>query len=130
MSKLTKTQFNWFCDEVKHWTKFLGCLEWECRFKLEEDDEALASATWSAEDGIILFTLAARWNSKSDIPNSHSLSKVAFHEVCEVLLSDLNDLASVLFSRVKVNKEIHRVIRKLENTVFENEWQRRFPEGL
>lgn len=125
---LTEKDYAWFKEEARYWLRFFGCFEWDLRFLFEEDDEALASALWKAHQGIVAITLAKTWTHDPITP--YNLSKVAFHEICEVLLGRLGDLAGIAASEARVEREIHIIIRKLENTVFEYEWKRRFPKGL
>lgn len=126
--ELSEKDFAWFQEEVKYWLRFFGCFEWDPRFLFEEDDEALALVQFKKEQGIAAFTLAKVWEKDPITP--YSISKVAFHETCEVLLGTLGNLAAITVSEPKVEEETHRIIRKLENTVFEYEWKRRFPKRL
>lgn len=47
------------------------------------------------------------------------VDKSAFHEVCEVLLLDLRRYADKSCSEVIIDKEVHKVIRTLENVLWE-----------
>ena len=59
-----------------------------------------------------IFVAAKHDQSKKEIV------KCAFHEVCETMLSQLRNLAEYHYSYNKVDKEIHKVIRILENIFF------------
>jgi hypothetical protein len=47
------------------------------------------------------------------------VDKSAFHEVCEVMLLDLRRHAEKSCSEVIIDKEVHKVIRTLENVLWE-----------
>jgi hypothetical protein len=47
------------------------------------------------------------------------VDKSAFHEVCEVMMLDIRRYAEKSCSEVIIDKEIHKVIRTLENVLWE-----------
>lgn len=122
MAKLSKDNFEYFKQECLRWLQFLGIYQWDCRFFFEKDEDGLARVIWEEENGLAAFYLATKWGK--DKVNAYNLSKTAFHEACELLLWELNDLARRGNRDSRVNEAVHRVIRGLENTVFEYEWKR------
>jgi len=50
--------------------------------------------------------------------NEIEIDKIAFHEVCELLLAELRTSAMGTFADDVVSAEDHRIIRRLENAVF------------
>jgi len=122
MTKLSKENFEFFKKECLSWTRFFGIYQWDCRFIFEDDDDAMARIEWGVEDGIACFYLAKKWDK--DEVSDYNLSLCAFHEVCELLLSELNDMARRCNKDRMTNGAIHRVIRTLENTIFEYEWEK------
>ena len=129
MTKLSKKNFEFFEEEGRRWLKFFGIYQWDCRFFFEKNDEALARVEWNTSEGIAVFYLAKSWGK--DKVCKKTISQSAFHEVCELLLNELNDMARGSARDVHVEEAIHRVIRGLENTIFEYEWRRRqISEGI
>jgi len=122
MAKLSKENFAYFEQEARRWLKYFGIYQWDCRFFFEKDENALARVTWEPPNGIAAFYLARTWGK--DRLDSKFLSKVAFHEVCELLLWELNEAVYTSYRDTAAEATLHRVIRTLENTVFENEWER------
>jgi len=128
MARTSKENFEFFKEEVSYWAGFLGIFQWDFRVFHMRDDDALARVDMDGDGRVVCVTLAKTW--ERDKISNYSLSKTAFHEVCEVLLFDLNQLASPFVKKSRVEEAIHKIIRRMENTIFEYEYKRRFPERL
>jgi len=53
-----------------------------------------------------------------EMPERNEIKRVAFHEVCELLLASLGWMAKERFNSDEVDEKIHEIIRRLENTIF------------
>lgn len=130
MPRTTKGDFAFYQHEVKYWTDYFGLISWELFFSHQKDGKSLASVGWDRETGNAVFSLATSWGKLSPI-NEKTLSQSAFHEACELLLSELQNMGTYFVKASEVNRAIHEVVRRLENTIFEYEWKRRaIPQGL
>lgn len=123
--KVKEKEFEFFRGEVAHWSGYFGLYEWDWRVILggEDEEEALAWVRAEEESGIAVVFLAKKWGMDPITPKN--LSKSAFHEVCEVMLAELDWLSRKCVRDGKVTAAVHRVIRRLENKVFEKEYERR-----
>ena len=122
--KIKEEEFEFFKGEVARWSGFLGLYEWDWRVfhgGEDDDDTALAWTKADEESGIAAIFLAKKWGMDPVTPKN--LSRSAFHEVCEVMLAELDWLARMGARDVKVDAATHRVIRRLENRVFEVEYE-------
>lgn len=82
---------------------------------------ARASTYWhSIEEGAGIITIAYsnNWLFDKDT-DKKEISLVAFHEVCEAILWELNSLASSRFVEEReIPNAVHRIIRRMENIVY------------
>lgn len=119
---MNKIKFNYYKDCVKYFLNYFGLLQWEVHFYYEAlNPDARSSVEWGELRGrIACFYINPEWIEEKDLSNGE-IKRVAFHEVIELLLCELRHLANhPEESRTYdlVDKEVHSVIRVLENTLF------------
>lgn len=119
----TKSDFDYFCKRARYWIKYFGLLEWDIDFffnKNEEDQgEELAYCIANLEGRAATLGLCHAWQETK--PNRKQLNLVAFHEVCELLLSPINILSKARFiTESRIDEARHSIIRRLENTILES----------
>jgi hypothetical protein len=116
--KTTKKDLNIFQLECKKWIKHFGLLDWEVHYFIDEDDDdSRGCCVASSENGITSIFLNRHWEDK---PKQAELRKVAFHEVWELILSPYRLLAESRYATGReLERERHRIIRILENTIWE-----------
>lgn len=126
MAKTTKEDFEYFKSEVERWVKYFSLVQWNWRIGHGEREgkevDALAWVIWSEESRIAAVHLSKKW--KNDPITKEMLSQTAFHEVCEILLQELDGMARSDHREEKVTAATHKIIRQLENTIFEYDWNR------
>ena len=118
----TKKQFEIFKQEVLVWLDFFGMKGWQVHF-LHKKTDARARIIFNCVGRIATFVLSADWSELEGIQfTDHDIRKCAFHEVCELFLGRLNDMATQRFNldELDVEEEIHQIIRTLENVIFEH----------
>lgn len=125
---LNGRHFEIFVEECKYWIKFFGLHGWEVNYVFVED---VSSRAWvcmeDLEDRLILVGLANSWDIRPDAKN---LRRSAFHEICELLTMRYFLLAKERNSDIKdIIEENHYVIRTLENSVFQADFNRRWPSS-
>ena len=116
----TEQDFEEFKKECWKWIDIFGLKEYSYHFiHNDEDPEAFAWCQADIPSKIAVICLTKTWGS-----NEYNLTQVrksAFHEVCEVMLCEMVLMAkSRDFKQVAFEGATHRVIRILENTVFDN----------
>lgn len=113
-----KRDFEIFKKECAAWQKKLGLLDWQVEYHHEEDDvdyRACCSADYSGRCAVI--SLAKEWDRK---PTTWDIKKNAFHEMCELMITNLAIMARSRwgFTMEDVEAAEHILIRTLENVLF------------
>lgn len=120
----TEKHFEIFQKECLYWIKKLSLLRFEFFFANDEiEDRADVSINDSSK--IVIITLSKKWYNIE--PTSKTIRRCAFHEICEVLLNKICEIA--LRRDFKVNDleaETHSIIRLMENIFFVEDYNRRF----
>lgn len=118
-TKLSQKDFEVFQAEALKWIEVFGLKDWEILFSFN-DENPDCRATCTTTDliaRICSLGLTLTWRHK---PTPQELKMCAFHEVLELLLMPLRlrlqDIPEV--STTLLDKEVHRIIRILENSIF------------
>lgn len=119
--ELPGSYFEIFKDEARKWINLFGLKDWEIIFRFEETedfDRAICGINWA---GKICNLTLARWHSEERTEDE--IRKYAFHEVCELLLTEMERIAldeEIPYTERKGLTEAarHGVIRRLENSLF------------
>lgn len=120
--KTTEKHFKIFQAECKKWIDYFGLKNWQVYYAHREIN-GRAEARFNCVDGIANLTLNIKWDEISkDLLNDKTVKRTAFHEICELLFGRIHDMVGQRFGLIEedVGEEIHRIIRILENTMFEN----------
>ena len=116
MTKTTKKDFELFKKECQKWIKFFGLSEYRIEyFNLKEANGTRAQTEDYNDLMAADIIFPKELHDQTDIKK---IRKAAFHEVCEILLMKLRIMANEQYNWDLVNKEIHTVIRKLENSIY------------
>lgn len=111
--KTTSKDFDIFKKEGLKWQNYFGLKEWSISYvhiKLE--------GVFGECSAIIPGKVCCiRLNTQPGEP--FNVRKTAFHEICELLLWELSDMAHAAYSKNMAEASTHDIIRRLENTVFE-----------
>lgn len=121
MNKTTKKQFEVFKAECKKWLKYFGLNGWRVEYRHDKSEGNRGQVAWSITARNSTITLADEWEDFRDTPITDlEIRKVAFHEVCELLLARMTMMADGKISNhcYAVEEETHNIIRTLENTIF------------
>ena len=109
--KRKNEMFKIFKTEAEKWIGFFGLFQYSFEFFNDELIDTYAEVNFEGDMiSIIQSTLF-------DIPDD-KIRLVAFHEVCEILLNNVGELIRINVGEVVERTEIHKIIRILENTVF------------
>lgn len=114
MNKTTKKQFELFQKEAKKWIDFFGLTE----YRIEFFHEDIGIARGRTEDYDHMMACDIKFPTElHESTNDDKIKVAAFHEVCEVMLIRLRSLADDYYSFDIVNREVHSIIRRLENSI-------------
>ncbi len=117
MYKTTKQDFEQFKKECQKWIKFWGLTEYRFYYYHDELDGSFAQVGWSINGKVA--TVTFNKNIDED-KNQIDFKKSAFHEVCEILLAELDTLMRERYlAKNQIEGAFHTVIRRLENCVYE-----------
>lgn len=119
--KTSSKHFALFKKECQHWIDKFGLKEWDITFErmnLESDDpDATTGAQCVADikNRIAALVLQADWDIKV---TNQMVKRMAFHEVCHVLLWRLVWLTQERYiSEGEATSEAHAIIRRMENGI-------------
>lgn len=118
--KISQKQFKIFKAEVEKWIDCFGLKEWQICFLFEKIDNR-AEIRYNCVSGIAVFVLNTSWDELNNTwVNDSNVKKTGFHEVCELLLGRLVDMADRRHdvTEAGVEEEKHRIIRTLENVLW------------
>lgn len=123
--EVTEKQFDIFIDECKYWIKYFGLLGWEVNYVFTKNNECRAwCAIGNLDDRITMIGLSSIWDIQ---PQDKALRRAAFHEVVELFTMKFYVLAMMRdSSREAIEEENHNLVRTLENSIFDTDYNRRF----
>lgn len=117
MYKTTKNHFEIFKKECWLWIKSFGIRDFEYYFEHKLWEGSFAHTQTNLEAKNVQFTFSTEFTIPITIKH---IKRVAFHEVQEVLFADIRYYLSEHYALWFVNNKIHKIIRILENNVFED----------
>jgi len=114
--EMTKKQINYFNSRINYWKNKLGVTDYRIDKNVNNfDDNALAKTSVNIEMGVARITLTKSLSYKC---SDNELDLAAFHEICEVIIGEMNCYMRSMFKAELANEVGHRIIRRLENTVY------------
>ncbi|HDL19928.1 MAG TPA: hypothetical protein ENH40_06715 [Nitrospirae bacterium] len=119
MNKTTKEHFAIFRKECLKWIEVFGLKGWDVTIKHKKMEDCRAACTSHVVNRWAELKLNIDWNKEWEISKDR-LKKDAFHEVMELFLAVISNLAEYRYTTAsEIEEEIHAIIRTLENVVFE-----------
>jgi hypothetical protein len=120
MVRVPKKAFAEFKRACKYWIDIFGLKGWEIYFEFgNADNDAYAECEYDYKTKTATLRLTNECESRQEL-NELQPDKRAFHEVCHLLLSGLDEMVNskIRISKVDLNTEVHNVIRTLENAIY------------
>jgi hypothetical protein len=115
-----KQKIKFFITEVNKFMQIHSLLNYEVFFDESDNPDCRASCDMPDSNRQTTICYNKEWLLLENDLNE--ISKTAYHETLELLLSKLRLIAtdrSIYYSAVQVDDEIHRIIRLLENIYFD-----------
>jgi len=122
-NKTSTKHFEIFKKECKFWIEKFGLKEWAVEFFHKNTNGLAGCSTSGAIDNLCSISLGKDW--EHDVPTTKKIRRVAFHEICEMLLSDTKLAVPERFTDT-VQFEFHKIIRRLERSMFKDSYKQRF----
>jgi len=118
--KTTKTHFDIFKRECRYWIRRFGLGDWCVEFFHEQwEGENMAGCAANLSGAVASLCLYRDWKDIA-VTNSE-IKRIAFHEVCELLVVRLEILAGARFvTKNEIIEARHGIIRRLENAFYED----------
>ncbi len=120
--KTTVAQFKMFQEECLKWQEFFGLTEWKLYFDHCKLDDLCGQVHYNVVGCVATISMTTEWN-KLGLCDDFSIRQTAFHEICEILLARLEQMVGQRYdlNELEIREESHRIIRRLENSVFKEE---------
>jgi len=116
--------FIYFIACCRSFIKMMGLSDWDVSFQYLGSDETTPRASTTVHDRFNRLASIQLYDSWDREPNEYNLWIVSFHEVIELLLSDLHCMAENRDWNYNLyDREHHRVVRILENAWFKEIWK-------
>ena len=125
--KTNESHFELFKTECVYWLNRYGLIGWEIHFDHDLAKEARATCVSYGPGRMCALTLGTEWHGLE--PTPENIGKSAYHEVCELLLADLVEIATNRkFDPEDLEAKTHAVIRTLENVHWHGEREQEYME--
>ena len=119
--RTTEQDFKYFKQCALRWQAILSLGGWEIFFNhVENENNYLAWIDSNTPGRCATIGLNKNWHSTE--VSKRQLSMSAFHEICELLLERLDDMARHSFSDEIVNEARHEIIRVMEKVIWEADY--------
>ena len=116
-----------FKEEILYWLNKLGLRDYEVYIEKDTktDMEAVSTCMVQHNASLVNFSFYDKYFRKEKF-HHFFIRRYAFHEVVELLLSPVEDLITRTSYQEKARESAHRIIARLENSVFIDDYIRRF----
>jgi hypothetical protein len=107
-----------YVKRLKYWQRECNLMDYELlpvafsNIENEEEQAIISNIVWNHSNRWVQITL-----NKSMEYTDRKLNQTAFHEIMELRLGKLRDMAGEKYSWDEVDEQIHSIIRTLENLV-------------
>jgi hypothetical protein len=115
--KTTKADFAIFVKELKKWLDVFQIGYWEITYDHEPYEGARAVCMPDIPNRMAVVGLNSVWIDEK--PTERLIKHAAFHEVCEILLAPMIDLATARYAHSVVEPIVHAVIQRISKAVFD-----------
>ena len=121
--KTTPEDFQIFQEAVAYWQRRLGLLDWYIYTRHKtRDRDAQASCYPDLAGRCATLYLSRVLHNYDDPPGETFIRRMAFHEVCEVLMARMLICAVARYvTREEIDEARHEIIRTLEHVIFDAE---------
>lgn len=117
----TEDDFRIFQEAVVYWQRRLGLLDWHIYTRHKtRDRDAQASCYPDLSGRCATLYLSKVLHNYDDPPGETFIRRMAFHEVCEVLMARMMICATARYiTFTEMDEARHEVIRTLEHVIFD-----------
>ena len=124
-NKTTTADFEVFKTECEYWIRYFGLIEYRVDFYHRElDGVGETNVNTNRSDMVASISLGICWKNM-DV-SDFMIRQTAFHEVVELLTWEYGDIIWNKTGQEYERTAAHRLIRRLENSVFKESYDRRY----
>lgn len=119
MIKTTKTHYRLFKKWYLYYANKAGLTEWRLDLVHGDCGDAYSTINSNSDGKVVTVCFNEVWCDRSGMAlNERSIKATAKHEVNEMLVSDLADLAELRFvTRKEIERTRHTLVRRLDSLV-------------
>ncbi len=118
MSTKLERRIELFKKSVNYFVLYFGLIEWDVSFGRQKDDECRASCFLDSNGRLCTIVYSQKWIMDKDTFNDEII-KVGFHEAAELYTYFIYNDVKKHSEHNKAQEYCHRIIRMLENKIFE-----------
>lgn len=115
--KTTKADFAYFVERCRYWIEEFQLNDHEWDFEHKLCDDCLAEFKYDREQRHVTMRLNTNWDD--DAVTRDELNKTAFHEICEAMLFDVEDLAWARATPDERNAARHATVNRIYRAMHE-----------
>ena len=119
--EVTKKDLEFFIKHARYWQKRLALSGWNIYYAQDGSTGFEACMTADSPSRTATILLADSWSVEV---TKKELAMAAFHEIAELLLHRLDEMARYSVSDTCVNEPRHEIIRILEAEIFDPWWEK------
>jgi hypothetical protein len=123
--KTTSDDFRIFQEAVVYWQKRLGMLTWQIYTRHQNKEGAQAYCAFNLGGRSATIYLSKVLHNYDEPPGDRLIKRMAFHEVCELLMARMAICATARFvTAEEIEEARHEVIRTMEHVIFDGQAER------
>ena len=122
-NKTTAADFEVFKAECEYWIRYFGLIEYRIDFYHMGDGLGETNVNKNRSDMVASISLGTKWENTPI--SDYMIRQTAFHEVIELLTWEYGDVVWNKTGQEYERTAAHRLIRRLENSVFKESYERR-----
>lgn len=111
---MTKKDFELFKKRVRYWRDILGARDWGLSVDMGElESDRAAQCAYENQNRYAMITI----DKDTENTTRKNLDEAAKHEVLELVMADIREALCVFYNADFVDRQVHRVIRQMENAL-------------
>lgn len=125
MKKITTVKdFELFKKECEYWIDYFGLKGWFISYEhSQREPNNAATIYYKTEARDVIIILTKKWDDFDIQKIEPEIKKIAFHEVCHLLLANLSVMAhdeATNLQKSEIRGYEHEIIAVLEKTIYNN----------
>lgn len=124
-NRTTAEHFRIFVEECEYWIRYFGLIEYRVDF-YHNDIDGIGETRVNQNRTDMVATILLGTNWENTAISDYLVRQTGFYEVVELLTWEYGDIVWNKTGKEYERAAAHRLIRRLENSVFKESYNRRF----